>query len=200
MKFISTENPVIIHEGKPIHVSRSIAVVMIPVFRLADNSLHIPLGVRSSLTPDHQGKLGLVCGYLDWDESAFGAAVRETWEELGLDLTQYLWNTNIESVQPYYVQSGPGLDARQNVTLRYRLMFDVMTLPKLSKGPEVDSAQWLGDSSAILAMDTSLGTDNADRFAFNHYDLVNDAFSAARDCSAQRNHYPNGPYLSILQG
>jgi 8-oxo-dGTP pyrophosphatase MutT (NUDIX family) len=197
MKFTNTENPVITHKGKQIHISRSIAVVMIPIFRLPDNSLHIPTGVRSNLTPDHQGKIGLVCGYLDWDESAFGAAVRETWEELGLNLTEYLWNGDLESVQPYFVQSHPAKDDRQNVTLRYRLMFDVMTLPKLSKGPEVHSAQWLGDSSAILAMGNTLETDNADRFAFNHWELVRDAFAIARDCSGQHKHYPNGPYLSI---
>jgi 8-oxo-dGTP pyrophosphatase MutT (NUDIX family) len=192
MQFFNTPNEAVQVDGKTIHVSRAVAVVMIPIFRLPDKSLHIPVGVRSASTPDHQGKFGLVCGYLDWDESGMQAAVRETWEEIGLDLTAYFWKNEVKDIQPYYVQSNPDDDVRQNVTLRYRLMFDVLELPTLNKSQEVHSAHWISDSSAVLLKPNSI-----DRFAFNHYHLIVDTFSKAIDLSSQHKHYPSSPCLSV---
>lgn len=157
-KFKNTPN-------KPVWISRSVAVVAIPVFQLPDKSLNVPVGVRSDSTPDHQGQIGLVCGYLDWDESGWEAVKRECWEEVGLDLDALL--PNISSVQPYFVQSDPEMDDRQNVTLRYRFLISVEELPGLTSSSETSDVFWISNQNLITRS----------KFAFNHGDLIGDSFN-----------------------
>jgi 8-oxo-dGTP pyrophosphatase MutT (NUDIX family) len=179
MDFSNRQNESVTVDGKTHWISRSVAVVVIPIFRLPDNSFHIPVGVRSATTPDHQGKLGLVCGYLDWDESGIQACLRESWEELGLDLSPY----DIGSIQPYFVQTDPSQDDRQNITLRYRFMVDVEDLPLLSPSAEVESSCWIQGNSLTFLRGLSGGD-----FAFNHADLLIDAFSEALRFSKMFKH------------
>lgn len=131
------------------------------------NEGYVPLGQRGTDLPDEQGKWGLPGGYLDYDETAGGAVVREIWEELGLDiptlLTQYRFEGSLE--QPYFVSSEPR--RRQNVTLRFPLMFfleSTAELPKLqpqvSKG-EVVEARWVALEEALSM-----------QLAFNHQDVM----------------------------
>jgi 8-oxo-dGTP pyrophosphatase MutT (NUDIX family) len=164
MEFLNRQNESFTVDGKTYWISRSVAVVAIPVFQLPDKSLNIPVGVRSNSTPDHQGQIGLVCGYLDWDESGWGAVKRECWEEIGLDLDNLL--PNISSVQPYFVQSDPEMDDRQNVTLRYRFLIEVKSLPDLKASAETSSVFWISNNELI----------DRNRFAFNHADLIEEAF------------------------
>lgn len=190
MKFQNRPNQSIVHEGKERWLARSVAVVVIPIFRLPNNSRHIPVGVRSTSTPDHQGKFGLVCGYLDWDESATQACIRETWEELGLNLSDYIKRDN--DVYPYFVQSDPTQDDRQNVTLRYRFMIDVPDLPILTPSAEVKSVHWIEGNSAMLLNNIGYGN-----FAFNHGDLLIDAFSQALHLSRKFKYDANGPLMVV---
>ena len=70
--------------NKIAYLSRHVAVMVVPVF-YCSNTLYVPLGQRSGKVSD-SGKWCLPCGYLDWDESAQDAVIREAYEELGLDL------------------------------------------------------------------------------------------------------------------
>ena len=150
-------------DSKEYWISRAVAVVVIPLFRLPDGSVQVPTGIRSNTTPDQHGKAGLVCGYLDWNESAFEAVKREAWEELGVDLGAYFRQD--EEPQPCFVQSHPSQDDRQNVTLRYRFMIDVEELPELKTSKEVDHCLWIRDHHNYKA-----------QCAFNHASLISEAF------------------------
>lgn len=159
-------------DGETYWQSRSMAVVGIPVFRLPNLSLWIPAGIRSDKMCDYQGKLGLVCGYLDWDESAWDAMRREMWEEIGLDLSVYFDRSS--EPQPSSIQSDPKKDDRQNVTLRYRNLIDVEQLPELKSSAEVSAAVWIEEGS------------ESNEYAFNHGELVTDAFRCAQNLSHGR--------------
>lgn len=152
-------------DGEPsqsIWISRSVAVLVIPFF-YCNGRTWVPLGKRSATCPTEVGKYGLPCGYLDWDESATEAAIREVWEELGLNLLSFgdTFIGNLE--QPYYVSSDPKGDASQNVTLRFSAAFEVESLPNLNPSAEVEEARW------FLFEDTL----NMD-LAFNHAEILED--------------------------
>jgi 8-oxo-dGTP diphosphatase len=131
-------------QNKPnqaVFISRSVAVLVVPIYKYEGLYL-VPLGKRSNKVSD-AGKWCLPCGYLDWNESAYEAAIREAWEELGLDLSAYL------PEQPWYVNSDPNADDRQNVTLRFGAVIECETLPVLKTSEEVDEAMWCLIEAAI---------------------------------------------------
>ena len=129
---------------------------------------YVPLGQRGEDLPEGVGLWGLPGGYLDYDETATEAVYREVWEELGLDIPQLLKDFRFEGnlEQPYEVYSQPL--RRQNVTLKYALMFHLgdNELPKLepqvSKG-EVVEAKWVLVDKAIHM-----------ELAFHHHEVIRD--------------------------
>ncbi len=167
MKFKSTPNRCIQVKGKEIWISRSVTVLPV-LFFVSQGVRYVPLGLRGTDLPEGVGQWGLPGGYLDYDETATGAVYREVWEELGLDIPQLVQDFEFEGNlnQPYEVYSEPL--RRQNVTLKYALMFhlSVADLPKLdpqvSKG-EVVEAQWFTVSEAIKMP-----------LAFNHHEVMRD--------------------------
>ena len=122
--------------GQEHWVSRSVAVVAIPLFRFC-SCYWVPMGLRSDLVLE-SGKWGLPCGFLDYDESAQDAVRREIWEELGLELGEKDVNT-----QPNAVISKPVNEEAQTVSLRFIIHKSVKELPPLRPGKEVLSAVWL---------------------------------------------------------
>jgi 8-oxo-dGTP pyrophosphatase MutT (NUDIX family) len=143
--------------NQAVYLSRHVAVMVVPVFQCAD-MLFVPLGQRSEKVSD-SGKFCLPCGYLDYDESGSEAAIREAYEELGLDLRGLL------SAQPWFVQSDPSKDARQNVTLRFGCVVDVDRLPDLKiDNSEVVVAEWRTVDHAIAF----------DDLAFNHAQIIDE--------------------------
>lgn len=167
MKFKSTPNSCIQVDGKEIWISRSVTVLPV-LFFVSKGIRYVPLGQRGEDLPDGVGQWGLPGGYLDYDETATQAVHREVWEELGLDIPQLIEDFRFEGNldHPYEVYSTPL--RRQNVTLKYALMFhlDEAELPKLdpqvSKG-EVVEAKWF-DAEKAIAMD----------LAFNHHEVMAD--------------------------
>ncbi len=167
MKFKSTPNRCIQHEGKEIWISRSVTVLPV-LFFVSQGIQYVPLGLRGTDLPEGVGQWGLPGGYLDYDETATEALYREVWEELGLDIPQlvqdYPFEGNLE--QPYEVYSIPL--RRQNITLKYALMFqlgdaDLPQLdPQVSQG-EVVEAKWFEVEKAVTMP-----------LAFNHHDVMKD--------------------------
>lgn len=139
-----------------VHLSRSVAVMVVPVFRRPSGTLWVPLGQRSNKVSD-AGKWCLPCGYLDWDESLCEAAIRETYEEIGLDLSGLLPD------QAWFTQSDPQMDKRQNVTHRFGCIIDVDELPDLTIDHiEVVAAEWCKVADAV----------NRNDLAFNHASII----------------------------
>lgn len=147
-----------------IWISRSVAVLAITFFH-HNGQVFVPLGKRSMTCPTEAGKYGLVAGYLDWDETASEAVIREVWEELGIDLTALGTPQRGSLEQPYYVFSDPNQDAAQNVTLRFFCRFEVRELPELKASGEVDDAQWFLVQNALHM-----------NLAFNHAEILKSCY------------------------
>ncbi|MGD1900249.1 MAG: NUDIX domain-containing protein [Phormidesmis sp.] len=167
MKFKSTPNQCIQVDGKEIWISRSVTVLPV-LFFVSKGTTYVPLGQRGKDLPDAVGMWGLPGGYLDYDETTTHAVYREVWEELGLDIPQLMQDFRFEgnTDHPYEVYSQPL--RRQNVTLKYALMFHLgeADLPKLepqvSKG-EVVEAKWTPVEEALKT-----------ELAFNHHEVIQD--------------------------
>lgn len=158
MQFTNKPNyKVASHSGKEYWISRSIAVVVAPLFR-CHNTWQVPLGLRSLKLEKHPRKWGLVSGFLDWNETFEECVFREFWEELGIDLDAYI----SIPFQPDYVWSEPVEAENQTVSLRFAPKIIVSQLPELKpQCDEVVAAQWFN-------------IDNLPReLAFNHRGLIN---------------------------
>jgi len=88
---------------------------------------YVLVSKRGPKSADFKGKMNLVAGYLDWNETGFEALVRETWEETGFNLRDYLESNSAyhsHLIQPWSVTTKPG-ENHQNVTLRYGVCFKI---------------------------------------------------------------------------
>ena len=176
MKFNNRENPVHKIGDKTIWESRSVAVNLVVVIQdtiYPEN--YVLVSKRGPNAADNRGKYNLVAGYLDWDETASEAFIRETWEECGLDLLKTLKENTITQnnlVQPWHVQTDPA-SSRQNVSLRYgvKLLSTKGTFPALNTDNnevegEVEDPQWMPVSKI----------DNYE-WAFDHDKLIKEYIS-----------------------
>ncbi|CAN5841913.1 hypothetical protein BH23CYA1_BH23CYA1_06500 [soil metagenome] len=165
MKFKSTPNRCVNVDGAEIWISRSVTVLPV-LFFVSKGVKYVPLGLRGEDLPEGVGQWGLPGGYLDYDETATEAVYREVWEELGLDIPQLIQDFRFEGNldHPYEVYSTPL--RRQNVTLKYALMFHLSEAnlppldPQVSQG-EVVEARWF-DVATALTMP----------LAFNHHQVM----------------------------
>ncbi|MEM9903950.1 MAG: NUDIX hydrolase [Cyanobacteria bacterium P01_D01_bin.44] len=164
MKFNNRPNRCLNIQGEELWISRSVTVLPVILF-VQETDIYVPLNKRGTALPDEVGKWGLPGGYLDYDETAGEAVIREVWEELGLNILALKEQHRLEGCleQPTYVFSEPR--RRQNVTLRFSLLFFLKdNLPDLSPqvGPdEVEDARW-------FALEDALTTE----LAFKHHEVI----------------------------
>jgi 8-oxo-dGTP diphosphatase len=144
-------------------ISRSVTVLL-ALLVVVDQQAYVPLGLRGVELPNEQGKWGLPGGYLDYGETIGEAAIRETYEELGLNLyhLREIYPSMGDLEQPYQISSQPrGL---QNVSMRFGLILFADALPELvpqvSVG-EVEAARWFSLEEALLM-----------QLAFNHQEVI----------------------------
>lgn len=178
-EFKNRPNEEIKVDGKSYWISRSVAVVGI-IFASKDGEPYVLVQKRSEAM-DCPNRWAVVSGYLDWDESALDAVIRETYEETGLYLPNIreslIFNNNGE---PIYVASLPNKDAKQNVTLGYVFIYDfdlgqnefpddVINF----KSAEVSEVKWVKVADIILGNgELSIG----DNWAFNHNNRIRESY------------------------
>jgi 8-oxo-dGTP pyrophosphatase MutT (NUDIX family) len=158
-------------DGRKLYHSRSVAVVgVLCCYSVEEEKYYFAIEKRGTAPGlDNQGLWCLPCGYLDWDETGPQAFAREVWEEIGLDvekLKKYAINGHSLD-QPWFVKTSPD-ENRQNVTLRYGMVFVKNDLPRLipnhaCEPNEVADALWVPYSDIIVGKY---------KFAFNHDSVI----------------------------
>lgn len=109
----------VIKDGKEYWVARNVAVVCF-VFAPINGEWCVLANQRGKGTPNYQGLWNCPCGYLDYNETTKQAAIRETYEETGVQLNHAkFWSFNDD----------PEKDDLQNVTFRY---YSIITNPQPS--------------------------------------------------------------------
>lgn len=161
MKFNNRPNECITSiDGRSFWVSRSVAVAVC-ILLVCQRKAYILVNQRGPGLPDFQGYWNLPCGYLDYDETTEQAAVREVWEECGVNALQLIDRARAEYFsKPWDISSTPS-GAKQNVTIHHGLYAEVETLPSVSAAHnepgETSDIRWL----PLSELDTL-------QYAFNH--------------------------------
>lgn len=161
MKFKNRPNECVTTvDGRDIWASRSVTVVACILLECRGQPW-ILVNQRGTGVPDFAGYWNLPCGYLDYDETTTEAAMREVWEECGVDSQALLAVASCEFFShPWDVGSTPS-DKRQNVSIHHGLYAKVDQLPPVSNAHnepnETADIRWL----PLSQLDTL-------EFAFNH--------------------------------
>jgi 8-oxo-dGTP pyrophosphatase MutT (NUDIX family) len=138
--FSNRPNRMLKDERGRIHwISRSVAIVA--VVKWQDKFLVLKRGPKVSNTD----KWCVPCGYLDWNESATECAIREIWEESGLDLRNYKISGDKE---PYELVTEPSVNWKQDIAIHFKIEIDSLTEPELDltivDSEETLDAKWIG--------------------------------------------------------
>lgn len=148
MKFSNRPNTSIITEDGQEHwVSRSVAVTVY-VLLIHQDMPYILVNKRGPGLPNKVGYWNLVCGYLDYDESIDEAAVREAWEECGINVLKLMdFADAVYFDPPWDIRSKPGKSDKQNVSTHHGLVAQVSELPPVSDAfnepGETTDIRWL---------------------------------------------------------
>lgn len=146
-------------DGKFYWISRSIAVVVIPLFE-CNGLTYLPLGKRSKEMNLYPEYWGIPCGFLDWGESASEAAEREVFEEIGIKLSDFCFNIN---PQPDAVISDPNPSENETVSLRFVVNCKCQELPRLKSSSEATEVKWIELTGKEWRQE---------KLAFNHSDII----------------------------
>jgi ADP-ribose pyrophosphatase YjhB (NUDIX family) len=155
-------------DGKNYWISRSIAVVGIPLF-YCNNLIYVPMGKRSENMNLYPNFWGIPCGFLDWGESAAEAIEREIFEELGINISDY----SKIATDPDKVITTPNPAENETVSLRFIIHCYVNVLPKLTPNKiETTEVDWMQVST-----DKSW---KANHLAFNHAEIIDWALESTK--------------------
>lgn len=148
--FNNRHNQMIKDQNGKVHwISRSVVVVCSIFWQ--DYFLIVRRGKRVLET----GKWCLPCGYLDYDETIEECAIRETWEETGIDLRNYKHQIKLD-----YINSDP---TTQNQQIGFHYLIEVNS----DERPQIDLS--VVDSNETTDAKWIKITDiDQYKFAFNH--------------------------------
>lgn len=134
----SRENELItLADGRRVAIDRSVGVVML-CYTIASDNIYILVNKRGTKTSEFKSKWNLPSGYINWDESGEEAAVRETFEETGIDIP-------VEWVKEVEHSTSPK-ENRQNIIFRYAVQVsnDYMNKSLTTQdSEEVDNIKWI---------------------------------------------------------
>lgn len=97
----------VVRDGKTFYVSRSVAMSLYCFCQNKKGEWCILANKRGAGAPNNQGLWNVICGYLDYGETAEAGAARECWEECGLRLN------------PSILQQQGVNSKSENVTIRF---------------------------------------------------------------------------------
>lgn len=134
--FNNIENKMIKDENGKVHwISRSVVVICLVVW--GGKTLIVKRGKKVTQT----GKWCLPCGYLDFNETIEDCAIREIYEESGVNLREYKHKIDLEKVN-----SDPTTD-RQNIGFHYLIHIDSEKEPSINLDVvdfhETTDAKWI---------------------------------------------------------
>jgi len=130
--------------GKSIWHSRNVCVCVCIIRTNPDDQTRIQvLGAKRGQKGTHKGEWCLPCGYLDWDETISQAAVREVYEEAGLEI-------DLRDLDFYEIDSNPKKFA-QNVTVHFILYYtgDQEVSTKNAEEGELEDIRWFDFEDAV---------------------------------------------------
>lgn len=143
--------------GKAHWISRSVVVVCLVVWKSKFLIIRRGPGVTQS------GKWCVPCGYLDYDESIEECAVREIYEESGIDIRQYFNMSNLSAK----INTSPSHTRNQDIGFHFDIELNFESEPPINlevvDPKETIDAKWI-DISEISNYN----------FAFNHDKKIND--------------------------
>lgn len=157
MKFNNVENECVkTEDGRTVWLSRSMAVCSTVMVKQLDRT-YVLMVKRGPGCPDEIGKWVLPCGYLDHNETLRMAAVRELYEETGVDVFAILGSSNTKKVFENFTDDNQmpwcinqSANGKQNITMHYGLFVEItedMSLPSYSTANceegEVDELKWV---------------------------------------------------------
>lgn len=148
--------------------SRSLAAALFVFCNDENGNLCVLASERGKEAADFQGKWNCTCGYLDWNETLAGAAIRELKEEVGVNLS-----TN--DIKFFKLNDDPVDSNHQNVTARFCAFLDGKKTSdfKFSKegneGEEVGAIEWV-----------KIADIHTKEWAFNHDKIIGEILKAKR--------------------
>ena len=155
--------------GKIYWISRAMAVCGIIAAVDPDNKFWFLVEKRGPDCPDFVGYYCNPCGYLGWGETLRHAVLREIYEETGLDYRSQEGDKDL--LEQWMIMDDPIDNARQNVTVRFKLHADYKDLVqheytlnsedrggergecaeiKLISEDEIDNYQWAWNHGELL--------------------------------------------------
>ena len=160
MQFKNKQNKMVRDEvGKVRWISRSMAVVVVILLN-KEKVLLVKRGKKVKAS----GKWCVPCGYLDWNENAKECAIREIWEETGLDITKCKISTD-HLDKPYDIVTDPSMNYSQDIAIHFGANIESDVEPfittKNAEPGESDDVKWV-----------SLSDVSQYQMAFNHQERI----------------------------
>ncbi len=134
-------------DGRKFWISRSVACLM-TVCIVKYGIPYFLIHKRGPGAADNNGLYALSGGYLDWSESSWAGAVRELFEETGINAFDIMEkNRGRNVIEPWKVISDPDKDHKQNINIHHYVLCDNwlndLPEPKITNYDEVSEVRWI---------------------------------------------------------
>lgn len=159
-----------LEDGRVVWLSRSPAVNTFVLAHMDGDNWFLLMDRRGKGVPDWSGYWNTPCGYVDWNETLADAAIREIFEETGVDMHSVMASTNAISSsfmpdgenipgQPFLVEDYPS--RTQNITHHFYHLFRCEELPLVSnennEPGETTDIMWVPLRDAFLQKKVAFG-------------------------------------------